>query len=115
MKESEIKLANEWIVGGDTGTSSITIWSVMMRSSIPQGRCDIPYDFADFGRCHRLLETIPSWRERMPEVSEISARWRPLVERWSFLTAVYLKVLRSGQKHDAVYDEIAKLRNGGAS
>jgi hypothetical protein len=87
-----------WLAGGDTGTSSLTIWSVMTGQPMPKGRCPgIPRDPADFGRCHRLLETFPAWRARLPKVAERFPAWAGLVAAWDELTELYLEELPSGQ------------------
>jgi hypothetical protein len=87
-----------WLAGGDTGTSSITIWSVMRNCSMPRDRRPgPPWDPDDFGRCHRLLETFPAWRSRMPEVAAAHPEWSRLVAAWDELTALYLEELPSGE------------------
>lgn len=86
--------AERWIVNGDTGTSSITIWSVM-RGVRPKN-ADVPYDPDDFGRCYRLLKVMPAWRGRLSEVADAYPKWRPLVEAWDELTALYEEELPSG-------------------
>lgn len=82
-----------WLVGGDTGTSSATIWCVMM--GITPGQVDrtasVPHDPADFGRCHNLLELFPEWRARLPEMARTYSSWEGLVGAWDELTALYLK------------------------
>lgn len=82
----------EWIVGPDTGSSSKTIWAVMMAAGAGHhGFFDSwpPSDPDDFGRCYRLLRAFPDWRPRMPEVAVRFAAWKPLVEAWDELTALY--------------------------
>lgn len=87
-----------WLAGGDTGTSSITIWSVMTGCSMPRGRRpSVPHDPDDFGRCHPLLELFPAWRERLPEVGARHPDWAGLVGAWDELTALYLEELPSGR------------------
>lgn len=87
-----------WLRGTDTGTSSLTIFSVLARCKhmvtsrhVP----DIPYDIDDFGRCHRLLERFPEWRARLPEVAKAHPRWKRLVAAWPTLTALYEEALDS--------------------
>jgi len=61
----------EWIVAGDTGISSRVIWAVMMGVSLDvMPRVDVPHDPPDFGRCYRLLEVMPEWRDRLGEVAD---------------------------------------------
>lgn len=69
MRESILERAHKWIVSGDTGISSVTIWACMMGiEQIYLGRCDTPSDPSDFGRCYRLFKLIPEWEERIEEL-----------------------------------------------
>jgi hypothetical protein len=49
----------------------------------------VPRDPADFGRCYRLLKVMPSWRDRLSEVSAQFPAWKSLVDTWDELTALY--------------------------
>jgi hypothetical protein len=86
-----------WLVSGDVGISSKTIWTVMTGWPIEGHQPRTPWDPDDFGRCHRLLETFPAWRSRMPEVADAHPEWADLVVAWDELTALYLEELPSGQ------------------
>lgn len=90
-KETRDGDAIGWLINGDTGISSETIWSVMMSRRIEKSywRADVPQDPDDFGRCYRLLKVMPSWRERLPEVATKYPAWKPLVGAWDELTALY--------------------------
>jgi hypothetical protein len=86
----------EWLFGPDTGTSSLTIFSVLSKKHSYEALKkmnpydpDIPYDPDDFGRCRRLLKKFPEWRARMPEVADRYPEWRPLVRDWDKLDALY--------------------------
>lgn len=79
--------ARAWIKNGDTGVSSETIWSAL--TGWPVRRHGIPYDPSDFGRCYRLLKIMPGWRERLPEVALKHPDWKPFVDVWDELTALY--------------------------
>lgn len=86
--------AIKWITGSDTGTSSKTIWSVMMGAVDCGERYDRPYDGADFGRCYRLLELMPEWKPRLAEVAARFPAWAPIVREWSRIEAAYLADLK---------------------
>lgn len=93
----EPKPEDVWLCGGDTGTSSLTIWRVMTGRPTPGGsRVGIPHDPSDFARCHGLLELLPAWRARMGEVAAQHPEWTALVEAWPELTALYLEELPTG-------------------
>lgn len=94
-----------WFFGTDTGISSATIFSVLAdQKAIRDGarasaqfRPDVPHDPSDFGRCHRLLERFPAWRQRLAEVAEAYPDWKPFVEHWDELTALYLEESPTGR------------------
>ena len=82
----------EWFAGPDTGVSSKVIWLVMMGMPVQllgPGLPDPPQDPSDFGRCYRLLNRFPEWRQRLPEVVEKYPRWGPMVREWPKLTEMY--------------------------
>jgi hypothetical protein len=81
--------AIDWIVGGDTGTSSMAIWAHMMGATPKRWGWSYPSDGGDFGRCARLLERVPEWKERLPEMAARSPAWAALVPHWSELTRLY--------------------------
>lgn len=99
-----------WLTNGDTGTSSLTIWHVMMRRQLSANFWPgVPLDPSDFGRCYRLLKVMPSWRSRLNEVAEEFPKWRPLVDAWDELTALYERDLPTGRCHE-LYVRMAQLR-----
>ena len=78
---------HQWIIEGDVGVSSKTIWAVMMGVAIKQRQCDehdydTPHDPDDFKRCHKLIVLIPDWRERLNEVANIFPKWKPFIREW---------------------------------
>ncbi|MEN6421298.1 MAG: hypothetical protein ABFD76_05065 [Smithella sp.] len=93
----------EWILSDDTGTSSKTIWAVMMGVVTKPGtkcknnRYDIPYDPADFGRCYRLLSYFPDWRANIKKMGIIFPKWKPFADRWEEFEALYLEEKISGK------------------
>jgi hypothetical protein len=100
-----------WIHNGDTGISSETIWSVLLRRTIARSywHPDVPHDPADFGRCYRLLKIMPSWRGRLPEVAAKYPAWKPLVDAWDELTALYEEELPRGTA-PKLYKRMRQLR-----
>lgn len=90
---------DHWLIGGDAGVSSKAIWSVMTgrASSSWERGSTTPRDPDDFGRCYRLLEDFPAWRERMPEVVAAHPEWSGLVAAWDELTSLYLEEAPSGR------------------
>lgn len=83
-----------WIMGRDTGTSSKTIFAVMMgelteRETQCGGTYGVPHDQDDFGRCYRLLELFPDWKKRIGEMAHFLPAWVPYVREWDRLTALH--------------------------
>ena len=104
---------NEWILGGDTGVSSKTIWAVMMGCANPDMDCffNIPLDPSDFGRCYRLLNQFPEWKTRLDEVGECFPKWKPLLREWDNLTSLYEKVKRTGKGRSKLYLKLLSLHD----
>jgi len=93
---------HQWLQSRDTGTSSKTIFYVMTGAVTETGlRCegafDIPYDPADFGRCYRLLDSFPEWRNRLGDVAKTFPKWGPLVENWKELENLYRQEYQLGK------------------
>ena len=86
-----------WITGDDTGISSTAIWARMMGA--PQsGRYafgNYPHDPDDFGRCYRLLASIPEWRPRIGEMAAEGEVWARLAAAWDELSALYEEEART--------------------
>ena len=45
---------DEWIINGDLGISSKTMWAALKDEDISQTHGDKPYDYDDFSRCYKL-------------------------------------------------------------
>ena len=86
----------QWIVTGEVGTSSRTIWAVMMGVAGYGGDFNVPHDPDDFRRCYLLLKEFPVWREQLHFVSEKFKKWIPFVREWDKLTEMFEKALESG-------------------
>lgn len=98
-------IETEWVLGPYTGASSETIFSVLAKRCFyhladPKRRVpfrvSVPGDPDDFSRCHRLLETMPGWAERIGEVGEVYKTWKPFSDHWPELTALWLEERGSG-------------------
>jgi len=89
---------DQWINSADTGQSAVSIWVALSNRLFPpnQQEATIPYDPSDFGRCYRLLKRITGWRERLPEVAVKFPLWKPYVEAWTALEALYEEELPTG-------------------
>ncbi|MGI4744939.1 MAG: hypothetical protein ACRYGI_11585 [Janthinobacterium lividum] len=78
----DIRIA-EWLASGDTGVSStaILLW-LSARAKDRTWGAHTPSDPADLGRCLRLLERIPEWKSRMPEMAEAGDNWARIMPHW---------------------------------
>lgn len=89
----------------------MTIYSVMM--DVPIDRADVPHDPDDFGRCYRLLQLFPAWRERLDQVAEYYPIWSRMVEEWSALELLYEEALRTNSG-EAFYRRLQTLHSSTA-
>jgi hypothetical protein len=105
-----------WLNSTDTGLSSECIWRTML--GVPEPHKDFhrgryPYDPADFGRCHRLLQRFPAWRERILEMAVHGTVWREYAARWSEMEALYEEEEPSGRA-PKLYALMREIREGAA-
>lgn len=106
--------ANKWILGHNVGTSSKTIWAVMMGAVTgrePWHQYDVPHDPDDFNRCYRLLVFIPEWKSRLPEVASIFPKWIGFVREWTKLTEMHENLNESNWNE--MYDLMRSLEEEG--
>jgi uncharacterized protein (UPF0335 family) len=50
-----------------------------------------PHDADDFGRCEALLDAVPEFRARLPEMAQVNAYWAELVPNWESLRGMDLE------------------------
>jgi hypothetical protein len=70
---------------------------------------DVPLDPDDFGRCFRLLEHFPAWRGRIAEVGGRFPEWKPIVDAWPELEALYREELPTGSA-PKLYKQLLHVR-----
>lgn len=97
----------QWVYGCDTGTSSLTIFLTLKSTKrfLPWEHMPphqdflpgVPHDPDDFGRCYRLLELFPEWRERLAEVAAKYPMWQPFVVAWPGMEALWREESPSGE------------------
>ena len=81
--------AMSWIVGHHVGSSSRAIWAHMMDAGEPDWGWSHPHDPDDLFRCLRLLDFIPEWKPRLPEMAARSEAWAALVGKWDEIVASF--------------------------
>lgn len=85
----------DWLLYSfDTGISSETIYFAItgQQPNRKHWRAGVPHDADDFGRCYRLLKHMEAfeWRTKhLPKVAECYPEWRPFIDAWDELTALY--------------------------
>lgn len=81
----------DWLMSGDTGVSSETICAIMSgrQGRYNRSQYNWPHDNSDLGRCIRLLDRIPEWRPHLGRMVEAFPFWKPLVDAWDELEALY--------------------------
>lgn len=103
-----------WIVGRDTGMSSKAIWAHMM--GVQEGDISqfYPGDASDFGRCIRLLDLMPEWKERLPEMARYGHVWAALVSNWPILVETHANNPSGGALYELmrqIIDPAQKAQN----
>jgi hypothetical protein len=97
-KEITACLANknpeiQWWHGFDVGLSSAAIFSCFSNNytdvCLAYSRGATPQDSDDLGRCLRLLDLFPKWKEQLPRIAEFWAQtaWPAIIARWQELEA----------------------------
>jgi len=115
----------QWIVNGEVGTSSKTIWAVMtgavMKDSPNAWRdYDVPHDPDDLQRCVKLVFLVPEFKPRLPEVAEMFPKWKPLIREWDRLEKMCWEWLgydygttEHKELYRKLYDFMQELQNNG--
>lgn len=104
-----------WLETGERGISSETIAhrmvpGLMFESMNLFGEC-APSDPSDLDRCRKLLEAVPSFRPRLPEMARVSAQWGVLVEHWDELIALLMEELPNAEA-PRCYERMRELLDG---
>lgn len=102
MESIEVR-ALRWALGKNVGASSKSIARHMMGMDQGSLGASYPLDGGDLGRCIALLDAVPEWRSRLPEMSIHSPAWAALVTAWDELTAMH----RAGSSK--IYDRMKEI------
>lgn len=107
---------NEWIIKGEVGTSSKTMWAaingVALKGAVyhkgGMSRYDIPSDPSDFSRCLKYVELTGVTKEQLQIVKEVFPWWSPFIDNWDKIVKLFNSEikLRAMQK---TYDYIQEL------
>jgi len=97
-----------WLKHGEHGNSSMTIFEMLSKRTLPRYHQDHPHDPDDFRRCYLLLKTIPEWETELCELKEISPVWSKLVDNWDKLTEMLEDQMKTN-KANGMYEFMQSL------
>lgn len=78
-----------WLLNGRVGLSAKSIYC-HMTGRVPEEGYNYPRDPGDLNRCLLLLDLIPEWESRMPEMAAHGKHWVALAFNWSEITGCFL-------------------------
>lgn len=88
---------NEWIIYGQVGRSSKTMWAAITGAARPGepmgGDFGMPHDVADFKRCLRFVQACEVTPEQLSKVTEVFPWFAPFIENWERLVELYYEEL----------------------
>jgi hypothetical protein len=106
---------NEWIVLGDVGVSSRTMWAAITATvtSGTMGRgFDIPNDPADFSRCYKLWQKCALTPGQLGLVKVVFPWWSPYIDNWDKLVSMLERNDRGMYKYMCRLRDEARLLAG---
>ncbi len=77
--------AQEWLLKGDRGISSETIFGAITGLVINSSKYP-PADPSDFYRCYKLINAVPEWKSELHKVAELSKTWKNVIDNWDKLS-----------------------------
>jgi hypothetical protein len=84
--------AQAWLAAGEKGISSCVLFrrlSGVTPKQISDTETGHPHDPDDLRRCLLLLDAVPEFQARLPEMANVSPYWAALVPHWDRLTALF--------------------------
>jgi hypothetical protein len=109
---------DEWIVNGEVGSSSRTMWSAI--KGIYYTWHDYPRDPSDLRRCMLLVDTCTDVRQAFDRIATMYPYWLPILARWDVLIASLREEMKrvDGMAPNtyammkAIEPEVRKIREG---
>jgi len=86
---------DEWIINGETGVSSKTMWACLKNIKINKDFGSIPYDADDFSRCYKFIKECNLTFPELYIISEKLPYWKPFIENWQVLVDMYESNVKS--------------------
>ncbi|MCF8219798.1 MAG: hypothetical protein K9J21_12565 [Bacteroidales bacterium] len=104
---------DEWIIYGQVGISSKTMWAALKGIKIEPTYGDKPYDPGDFSRCYRLAKQCELSKQDLSIITEKLPYWQPYIDNWDKLCKMYEdNKINNWKTHEEIgmYDFMQKLR-----
>lgn len=105
-----------WILEGEVGVSSKTMYAALTGTITEPTQCsrhyDTPKDPDDFKRCWKLIVLFPEWRKRLDIVGKVFPKWQPFIREWRWLEALYIEEAPSGSC-PKLYELLQRLNDEG--
>lgn len=98
----------EWIVSGDTGVSSKTMWTAV-NGVETHYRADKPHDPSDLGRCVRYVENTGVTNKQLQKVKNMYPWWAPYIEEWDTLVDLFKQESSKGRSCPETYEYLKIL------
>jgi hypothetical protein len=99
-----------WLIGGNTGTSSETMAAIALGATKTNAfRMDAPHDPSDFGRCYKLVQTVPEIRDHFPRIAKKVKPFAGILREWDALVQIYERDKPKGESTE-LYNRIKELR-----
>lgn len=114
FREDVMKTQNEWIINGETGISSKTMWAAINGVTLkgveyPKNiNFDVPYDPSDFNRCLKYVEDTGITKEQLQTVKEVFPWWAPFIDNWEKIVEIFKSELHLRSMHKT-FDYIQEL------
>lgn len=106
----------EWLLSDDTGASSRAIASHM---ALGKSDGSFPWDPSDIGRCFRLLDVIPEWKNRIEEMGIYSKILVLLADKWQEIYDCMEAEVgidwRKGRSAPKTYDLMKRVMDGSST
>lgn len=97
--KTEKENADWWLINGEHGISSETMFKYLDGRDITRGKECTPSDPDDFKRCYKLLQAVPQWKSQLHKMKAVSPVWEKLVDNWDKLTEMYEQNVRENWKN----------------
>jgi hypothetical protein len=97
----------QWIILGDVGISSKTMWSAIMGvidGGAKGWTFNTPQDPDDFSRCFKMVNECSFCSNDLQKVKDVFKWYAPFIDNWEELALLY-----SRKKYKPLYDRMQKL------